>query len=77
MAKEKISIPYKVILKRFWKNSDYGKLTTKKARVILVQIFRMEKCNASLILNEMKSKGLIELNNHRFIRIVTEFEELK
>lgn len=76
MIEKEIPIPYKVILKRFWRNSDYGKLTTRKARIILVQIFRMEKCNASLILDEMKCRGLIELDNHKFIRMNINIEDL-
>jgi len=76
MVEKEIPIPYKVILKRLWRCSDFGKVGTRKARIILVQIFRMERENVFDIIEEMNRHGFIELLNHKFIRLVVPLEEL-
>lgn len=75
MQEKKIPIPYKVILKRFWRCSEFGRLRTGKARVILIQIFRMEKMNASRILKEMNEEGFVKLNC-QYIELNIPFEEI-
>ncbi len=76
MMSQQIPIPYKVILKRFWECSEFGKLKTSQARIILVQIFRMGDLNKNKILNEMKEKGYIELNNHKYLLILIPSQDL-
>ena len=66
---DKIQLPYQVILKRFWVNSDIGgRLDSKKARDLLVVKFRMGKDISFRILKEMKDLGfLLELNHKNLV----------
>ena len=77
LNQECIPIPYKVILKRLWKNSDYdGRVGTRNARIILVKIFRMEKENVHNLIEEMKDLGYVDLLNHKFIKIAVPYNQL-
>lgn len=71
-----IPIPYQVILKRFWMKADYERVSTKKASILLVQIFRMEKTNTWKILREMSELQLIEIENYS-IKIKIPLEKLE
>lgn len=66
----KITIPYKVILKRLWQDSNAGKLTIKEVRTILRYRFRLKEGSPTRILMEMKELGYINYNKRCcFLRI--------
>lgn len=59
MEKEKIQLPYKIILKKLWGNSYFGNIGIKKFRNVLSISFRMGKENWKGIYEEMKCLGYI------------------
>lgn len=64
MKRENITIPYKIILKKLWKESYFGEIGIKKYREILFR-FRMGKCNWKDIFKEMKSLNYIDYKGTR------------
>lgn len=68
MKKSWIPFPYKIILKRFWSDSDFGRIALGKARTILVYIYRMGNKNAGKILREMRDYRFIDFDK-RFVMI--------
>lgn len=77
MGEKEIPIPYKVILKRFWKNADMdGKIPIRKAKIILSNIYRMEKENISNIIVEMRCQGFIQDCNHLFFKLAVPYDQL-
>ncbi len=76
MEKNLIPVPYKVILKRFWKDSEFGKLGRHKARILLTKIFRMDNRNVPEIFREMESMGLIKVESLRCIVVVVPIKDL-
>lgn len=82
MEKEKIPIPYQIILKRFWSNSEFGIkykgrriLGRHKARTILTHIFRMGHNQVLNLFKEMNEGGWIE-KNHKIIIINVDLKDL-
>ena len=70
MNKQKVQIPYKIIMERFRVNSYKEELEVYKARKIITFIYRFPKLYVTKIFNEMKELGLIEFNNLRSIRLL-------
>lgn len=59
MTEEKICMPYKVILKRFWGVSCYGQLKFKEAKQVVTMNLRFGVENWNDLYQEMKAKGFI------------------
>ncbi len=75
MQKEEIPIPYKVILKKLWNISKFGKLGRHQTRIILVKTFRVGKENVPGILDEMEDGGWIE-KNRKFVILKIRLRDL-
>ena len=54
MKKEKISIPYKIILKRFWGVSCFGRLKITTAKMMVTRNLRFGIENWNSLYKEMK-----------------------
>lgn len=63
----KISIPYKVIIKKMYLNSHDGKLPLAVAKRILTYRFRMPRQSLTSIFSEMKKMKLIEIEKQRYV----------
>ena len=75
MTKEKIPLVYKVILKKMWKESDFGKLKFHSARIIMHQ-FRMGKENSKDVIAELKDLGYVECMGPHTIKILIPLKDL-
>lgn len=60
MKGEKITLPYKIILKKLWTESYFGDIGIKKFRNILTMHFRMRRENWKNIYEEMKCLNYIK-----------------
>ena len=69
MEKKKIPLPYKIILKKFWRDSDLGKIEIHRARLILSHTIRFGKEYTSGLIREMKGDNLIDCSNKRYFQI--------
>ncbi|KKL63779.1 hypothetical protein LCGC14_2171680 [marine sediment metagenome] len=76
MEQREIPLPYKIILKRFWQDSEFGKIGVHVARLILSHIFRMGKENVFFMIREMKEAGFIECASKRFYIIKIDLKDL-
>ena len=75
MIKEKIPLVYKVILKKMWSESDFGKLRFHSARIIL-HGFRMGRDNSKDVIKELKERGYIECVGPHTIKILVPIKDL-
>lgn len=65
MKEGKILLPYKIILKRLWGVSVFGKLKIRCAREIVTRNLRLGSENWNDIYMEMKSLGYITFYGRR------------
>lgn len=75
MTNKKIPLPYKIILKKFWGNSELGKIEIYRARLILSHIIRMGKEHTSLLIEEMKDEKFIDCSK-RYLEIRIPLKDL-
>ncbi len=62
MTTGRITLPYKIILKKLWGESEMGWIKVSKVHLTLTQFFRMGKHNWMSVCHEMKKLGYIESN---------------
>ena len=75
MIKEKIPLVYKVILKKMWSDSDFGRLKFHSVRIILHR-FRLGKENSRDVIKELKDRGYIECLGPHTIKILIPIKDL-
>lgn len=72
-----IPLVYKIILKKFWENSDFGLVKIRQVKTLLRGFFRLGKQNFNAICCEMKKLGYIEyVNNRSGIKIMVDLKDL-
>lgn len=72
----KIPLIYKIILKKFWERSHFGKLRFREARIILNSYFRFGKENTIPILRAMKEEGYLECRSSQFVVVLIPLNDL-
>lgn len=77
MRKENITLPYKIILKKFWGISEFGLVRIHDAKNILRGYFRLGSLNFNPICCEMKRLGYIDYVNKRAgMKIMVDLKDL-
>ena len=62
-----IPLIYKIILKRLWGRSEFGKLGMAQAKNILSHDCRVGKDNTARVLQDLKDRDYIELIHCKFV----------
>lgn len=77
MERENITLPYKIILKKFWHISQFGLVKIHDAKNIIRGYFRLGSENFNPVCCEMKRLGYIEYVNKRVgMRILIDMKDL-
>lgn len=75
MNKE-IPLIYKILLRKLWEKSDFGKLRFREARIILSTSFRLGKQNTIALLRVMKEEGYLECKSSQFVVVLVPLNDL-
>ncbi len=68
---EEIPLIYKIILKRLWEKSEFGRLGMAQTKNILSHDCRVGKQNTKIVLEDLKTRGYIELIHCKFVVLKT------
>lgn len=65
--KEEIPLVYKIILKRLWEKSEFGRLGMGQTKNILSHDCRVGKHNTKMVLDDLRDRGYVELIHCKFV----------
>ncbi len=73
---KQIPLVYKVLLRKFWSDSEFGKLGFRQARIILNYQFRLGKQNSVNILKAMQQEEYLQFRGPHTIKILVPIKDL-
>ena len=76
MMQQNIPLVYKIILKRLWKKSEFGRLGMAQTKNILSHDCRVGKENTAIVLEDLRDRGYIELIHCKFVVLKTPLNNL-
>ena len=75
MTKEKIPILDRLILRKLWEVSEFGRLKYNSAKIV-INLLRLGKENSREVLKEFKERGYIQCPGTQRIKIIIPLRDL-